>query len=347
MTLIGGETNVFGLDIGSTGIRVVQLRGANPPKSLITYGAVAIDPKIVMSDAQTDRQRLGEIIRKLLEDSRISTNNVVAGLPSNKVFSSVVDMPKLSKQEMDQSIKYQAEQYIPMPLDKVKLDWVVLGDSPNGSGNQEVLLVAAPNSYTESQLELLESMGLNVDSIEPDTVALMRALVPQTTTGAIMLMDVGAHSSDITIVYNGAPRVIRSIAIGGESLIKSAAQNLNIDVKQAAQFVSKFGLAEGKLEGQVFKALKPSVDNLVEEVGKSTKFFYARYPQVKIEKVVVSGGASRLPHFPLYLANAITMPVEIGNSWTNVSYDPTLQDTLLSISSQFSVAVGLALRYQS
>jgi type IV pilus assembly protein PilM len=157
----------------------------------------------------------------------------------------------------------------------------------------------------------------------------------------------GARTTDLIVVYGGAPRLIRSIAVGGETLIKSAMQNLNTDYKQAAQFVSKFGLAQDKLEGQVFKALKSSMESLIEEIKKSVKFFSSRYQQISIEKIVVSGGASRLPEFPLYVANNTGMPVEIGNAWTNANYSSTLHDTLLSISSQFSVATGLALRSEA
>lgn len=344
MNLFGGETNIFGLDIGSTGIRVVQARGLTVPKTLLTYGGVAVDSKLTQSDAQVDRKRLAVTVRKLISDARITTPNVVVGVPSPKVFSTVVDMPPLTKQELDTSIKYQAEQYVPMPLDKVKLDWAVMGPSPDNSGNQEVFLVAAPNTYTESSLELLESIGLNVVAIEPDAIALARALVPTTYTGVCMVLDLGANSTDLVVISGGVPRLVRSIAMGGETLIKSAAQNLNVDQKQAAQFVAKFGLSESKLEGQVFRALKSGVDNLVDEVKKSEKFFAGRYPQTKIEKIILSGGASRVPDFPVYLANAVGLPVEIGNAWSNLNYDPTLHDTLLGISSQFSVAVGLALR---
>ncbi len=344
MNLLGGETNIFGLDIGTTGIRATQLRGLSAPKTLVTYGATMIDEKMSQSDSQVDKRRMKGTIQKLLQDAKISTANVILGLPSSKVFSTVVDLPQLSHDELEHSIRYQAEQYIPMPLDKVKLDFVPLGVSPSDPQSQEVLLISAPNAYTESQLELVESIGLNVVAIEPDTVALCRALLPINYAGACIVLDMGARTTDLIVVYGPAPRLIRSIAVGGETLIKSAMQNLNTDYKQAVQFVSKFGLAQDKLEGQVFKALKSSMEDLVSEIRKSIKFFSGRYPQVAVEKIIVSGGSSRLPEFPLYLANNTGMPVEIGNAWTNINYSSTLHDTLLSISSQFSVAAGLALR---
>jgi len=121
-------------------------------------------------------------------------------------------------------------------------------------------------------------------------------------------------------------------------------QNLNIDEKQATQFVMKFGLSKDKLEGQVYEAIINSIELLTNEVEKSIKFFQTRYTNTNIDRIIVTGGGSVLPEFPLYLANKFMLNVEIGNAWRNVQFSPDRQNELLSISSQFSVAVGLAER---
>ncbi len=141
-----------------------------------------------------------------------------------------------------------------------------------------------------------------------------------------------------------APRLTRSIPTGTEAIIRSAQQNLGIDDKQAQQFVYKFGVSKDKLEGQVYQAILGTVDLLVGEIDKSIKFFQTRYPENKLEKVIVTGGASTIPEFPLYLANKFGLSVEIGNAWRNVSFAPERQNELLAVSNQFSVAVGLAER---
>jgi type IV pilus assembly protein PilM/plasmid segregation protein ParM len=142
----------------------------------------------------------------------------------------------------------------------------------------------------------------------------------------------------------GAPRLTRAIPSGVEAIIRSAAQNLNIDDKQAEQFVFKFGLGKDKLEGQVYQAIIGTVDLLTSEVDKSIKFFQSRYTDMKIDRIVVTGGASTLPEFPLHLANKFGLNVEIGNAWRNVTYDPNRQNELLAVSNSFGVAVGLAER---
>jgi len=158
------------------------------------------------------------------------------------------------------------------------------------------------------------------------------------------VIDVGFRSADLVVTMNGAPRLTRTIPNGIEAIIRAAAQNLNIDEKQAQQFVFKFGLSADKLEGQVYQAILSTVDLLMSEIDKSIKFFQTRYGAVPMERLIVTGGAAALPEFPLYLANKFGINVEIGNAWRNVAFSPERQNELLTVANQFGVAVGLAER---
>ena len=123
-------------------------------------------------------------------------------------------------------------------------------------------------------------------------------------------------------------------------------QNLSIDEKQAEQFVFKFGLSKDKLEGQIYQGIIGTVDLLVTEIEKSIKFITARYPETKLDRIIVTGGASALPEFPLYVANKFGVSVEIGNSWRNISFPASRQNELLAVSNHFGVAAGLAERLE-
>lgn len=341
MALMKGSSNLVGLDIGTTGIRVVEVRTGREPR-LITYGAVPIDAKVSQSDADIDRQQVASAVLKLLSDSRATTRNVVVGLSTSRVFTSVISLPKMGPGELAKAVQYQGEQHVPMSLEQVKLDWMIAGEAAD-SNQQEVLLVAAPNNLTERYLSMLEAIGLEVMAIEPDALAINRALVnPQ--DGIVMLLDVGAKSADLVISQNGLPKLIRSVPIGGDSFIKAASQNLNLEPDQAFQFVYKFGLTASKMEGQVRKAIKNSVDSLVSDVDKSVKFFINRYKGMQVGKIILCGKAAMLPDFPGYLANSLVLPVEIGNAWGHIATPVDLQTQLMELSNQFTVACGLALR---
>jgi type IV pilus assembly protein PilM len=344
MSILSGlSSNFFGLDIGTTAIRLVQLSGAGANKNLVKYAYVPIDSKIALSDSRADQQKMLQIISDLLAQAQITTKDVAVGVPSTRVFTTVIDFDKLSPSETARAIKYQADSFIPTPVEQSKIDWAVIGDSPKDRTKVEVLLSSVDNEYIEKRLDMLESIGLNVIAFEPDNLALVRALTVGDVSTPQMILDIGNKNTDLVITMNNAPRLTRSIPTGTEAIIRTAAQNLNVDDKQAEQFVFKFGMSKDKLEGRVFDAISGSIDLLASDIEKSIQFFQTRYG-TNVSRIIVTGGASSMPEFPVYLANKFGVEVEIGNSWRNVSYAPNRQNELLSVSNHFGVAAGLAER---
>ena len=344
MSILSGVSAFFGLDIGSTAIRLVELHGNGGQKSLVKYAYMPIESKIALSDSRNDQQRLAQAIAQLIDQARLSTKNVAVGIPSSRVFTTVADIDRLPNNELAKAIRYQADALIPTPLNESKLDWALLGDSPKEQTKLEILLSSVPNAFIEQRLDMLESIGLNVIAFEPDNLALSRALVPHDATTPQMVLDIGQKNTDLVILMNGTQRLTRAIPTGMEAVIRSAIQNLNVDEKQAEQFVFKFGLGKDKLDGQVYQAIIGTIDILIGEIDKSIKFFQTRYTDAKLERMIVTGGASVLPEFPLLLANKFGVNVEIGNAWRNVAVSSDRQNELLAISNQFGVAVGLAER---
>lgn len=344
MNILSGVSEFFGLDIGTTAVRLVELRGSGRVKALTKYAFIPIEAKVALSDSKADQQKLAQAIQDLLNQARVTTRNAAVGLPSNRVFTTVVDIDRLSPSEIAQTIKYQADSLIPTPVAESKMDWSVLGDSPKDKTKVEVLLTSITNDFIEARLDLLETIGLNVVAFEPENIALARAVIPVETTSPQLVLDIGFKGTDLVVSMGGAPRLSRSIPTGSEAILKAASQNLNIDDTQAQQFVFKFGLSKDKLEGQIYNAIIGTIDILMSEIEKSIKFFQARYVDQKIERIIVTGGASALPEFPLYIANKFNINVEIGNAWRNVSFPAERQNELLAASNHFCVAAGLAER---
>jgi len=344
MSILSGVSSFFGLDIGTTGIRLVELRGTGATKTLVKYAYVPVDVKTTQSDSKADQQKLAQTIANLVSEAKLTTKNVAVGLPSSRVFTTIADMDRLPAAELGKALMYQADSLIPTPPAESKIDWALVGDSPKDKAKVEILLSSVPNSFIEQRLDMIESIGLNVIAFEPDNMALSRAVIPAGTTSPQLVVDMGNLATDLVVTMGEAPRLSRSIPTGTEAVVRAAQQNLGIDDKQAQQFVYKFGVSKDKLEGQVYQAILSTVDLLVSEIDKSIKFFQARYPESKLERITVTGGASAIPEFPLYLANKFGLNVEIGNAWRNVAFAPDRQNELLAVSNQFSVAVGLAER---
>lgn len=341
MKLFSDDNSFVGIDIGSTAIRMVELRSGHGRPSLAAYGSIVLPGNIAASDAQTDRDRIVELLAELLRQNGVTTKNAVVGLPSTKVFATVITVPKLPQAELAKAVRYQAEQYVPMDISQVKLDHAVIGTSADGQ-QLDVLLIAAPNSATNKYLSILEGVGMEPLALEANSIAAARALIPNPPADGVVLVDFGSMDADIGIFEQGMPRLLRSVPVGEKVIVRTVSQSLGLNEIQAEQFAYKFGLTQTKLEGQVYKALKTTLDMLVSEVEKSVKFYNGRHPGAKLAKMVVTGRMAALPELAPYLANATGLPVEFGNAWAGVSYPQSEAEKLMSVSSEYAAAVGLA-----
>jgi type IV pilus assembly protein PilM len=344
MKIFNQTSDYFALDIGNTAVRVVQLSGDSSGWSLLHYGSVPVDIKISSSSSNDDQRRLGEVITTVIGQSGIRTRDVVVGIPSSKTFVTVVDMPDIKRDELAATIKYQAEQYIPMSTDEAKVDWALLGKSPNDQSKNEVLIAGVANEFSESRLDLVESLGLNVIAIEPDSIALARSLLPKGASDAKLIVEIGDFSTDIVVTYADAPRLIRSLPVGARTLVSAVSQNLNVQPDQAQQFVLKFGLDQSKLEGQVFRALETTLDQFTVEIIKSVKFFQTRYGGINIGSMIIGNYGASVPAFAEYLAAKAGLTAERGNPWRRVRVPLNDQAKLQPVADRFAVAVGLAQR---
>ncbi len=344
MKILSGNIEYFALDIGTTAVRAVQLARSGGGWSLSHYGMAPVSLRVATSDSPEDQKKLSETIMTVIGQSGITTKNVILGVPANKTFATVIDMPNMPLSEMAATIKYQADQYIPSSLDESKVDWALLGKPTPNSPTNEVLLVSVANSYVEQKLDFIESLGLNVIAIEPEPLAVMRALQPASDPSGKVIVDFGDFSTDIIITYADGPRLIRSIPTGVQSLVKVASQNLNVDPQQAQQFIMKFGVQQDKLEGQIYRVVESTVDQIAAEITKSVKFFQTKYPTIPLSQIIMSNYAVTVPGLGEYLAQKVGIQAQVGNPWQQVRVPVADQTNLQPLSSQFGVAVGLAQR---
>ena len=335
----------FALDIGTTAIRVVELAHSGRGWNLKNYGVQPIDIRLSESTAEKDQRLLGEAISSVIAQSGIHTKDVAIGIPSQKTFAAVVEIPNVaSKAELNASIKYQAENYVPMKADEAKIDWAVIGESPTDNQKVEVLVASVPNSFAEGRLDLLEGLGLNVVAIEPDSLALTRSLLPDGVVDGRLILDVGDSATDLVMTLGTAPRLIRSIPVGFQTMVRMAKQNLNIEQQQAGQLLLKFGVVPDRLEGQLLRAVNSTLEQLIAEIQKSLKFFGTKYAGVGVGAILSSGYAAVLPGLIDTISQHTNLPGQAATPWQHVNVPASEQTKLVPISSQFAVAVGLAER---
>ena len=296
MSLLHGVGDFFALDIGTNSIRMIQLSGnAEKGWTLDKFAYVPVDQKITKDDSETGKRKLGEIILGAREQAGIKTKNIAIGLPARKTYTAIIEVPNAPQRELTQTVKYEADQYVPMSVDEAKIDFAVLGISPNDAKKAEILLSSTDNAYAESVMESVEQLGLNVIAQEPEPIAMVRALAPVGVQDARMIIDLGETSTDLVVMYQGSPRLVRSIPGGLLSFVRTVENSLKVRDDQARQFILKFGLAQDKLEGKVFEALKSTLEGFAMEMTKSVRFFQNRYVGAQVGGIVLSGFSGIIP----------------------------------------------------
>ncbi len=345
MSLLKGVGEFFALDIGTSALRLIQLSGdAEHGFRLTNYAFVPVDQKIVQDNSELGQRKMGEIILGAVKQAGIKTKNVAIGLPAGKTYTAVIEVPNQTEKELKRSIKYELDQYIPMAADEAEVDYTVLGPSPNDPNKAEVLITSTAMDYAESSMELIEKTGLNVIAQEPEPIAMARSLAPVGSMDARIIVDLGEMSTDIVVVYKGAPRLVRSIPGGLTALVRTVATTLNVREDQARRFILKFGLAQDKLDGQVFKALDGNLDTFAQELTKSVRFFQNKYIGAPVLGIVLSGFAGMIPFIAEYIEVKTNVQTIQGNPWQLVQVTPEQQRALISVASEFAVAIGLAER---
>ena len=345
MNILKGVGDFFAMDIGTTSIRIVQLSGdATKGWSLQRYAYVPVDERTIQDSSDLGKKKFQDIVKTAVAQAGIRTKNIAVGLPAGKTFTSIIETDNQDQKDLEKTIRYQLDQYIPMAVEEAKADYKILGPSPNDPAKAEVLVSSTAKDYAEKMLENIEGMGFNVVAMEPEPLAMARALMPAGAVDARMIVDLGERTTDLVVVFHGAPRLVRSIPGGFDSLVKTVASSLSVREDQARQFILKFGLAQDKIEGQVFKALDSTLEQFAAELTKSVLFFQGKYTNVKVGGIVLSGFAEIIPFIAEYIEAKTDVPTMQGNPWQMVRVSQDQQQALMSVASEFAVAIGLAER---
>ena len=326
-------------------MRIVQLSGGSQHGwTLQKFAYVPIDQKLTQDSSDLGKKRLGEAILGAVNQAGIKTKNIAIGLPASKTFTSIVETETFPEKELKKSFKYEIVKYVPMDMSDAKADYVILGVSPNDPAKTEVLVSSVAKDYAESTMEMIEKTGLNIIAMEPEPLAMARALTPPGAINATLIVDFGEKSTDLVITFKGQPRLVRSIPGGFGVLVKAVASSMNVREDQARQFVLKFGLDQSQLNGQVFTVLSSHLDNFASELAKSVRFFQTKYINGKVGGIVLSGYADMIPLFAEYIESKTNISTAKGNPWQLVRTTANQQNALMNVASEFAVAIGLSER---
>lgn len=336
--------SVVGLDIGTKTIKVVELEQDGNTYNLRSSGVIGFKGDSVekMVDEKAIAQT-ADVIAKLFSAAGIRTKDVVIGLPESLAFTRTINLPLLTDQEVSAAIKWEAEQYIPIPIKDAIIQHQVLERKENGSNaGVSVLLVAAPRVLVERYVNLVHSAKFNVIAVETELIALVRSLAPVNQTS--VLIDFGAKSIDLAISKNGLLVFSRSIALAGDALTRSLMSTLGVKENEAEEYKRVYGMSPGQLEGKIRAAMEPVLMGIVDEIKKAIHFYQTEEKGDLPTSTIVSGGAAGTPELITYLTNALGGEVLVANPFTKVKVSPDVWTRLAPYSPLYSVAVGLAMR---
>ncbi|MBT4403018.1 pilus assembly protein PilM [Candidatus Falkowbacteria bacterium] len=377
--------NYLGVNLGTSSIKLVELANNKGTPKLTTYGFTEQSIDIIKDDSELARGEAVRILKRLCKEAGVNTTKAITALPTFSVFSSVISLPKMSKKDLAGAVKWEAKKIIPMPIEDVILDWHILNKEENlkmpgkiknffgridskdknsqeGSDLQKkennkeknkdikILLTGAPKNLVSKYIDIFTRAGLNLLSLETEIFSLVRSLVGNDKS-TLMIVDIGAMSTNISLIQNGVAIVNRSIGFGGKNISNEISQNLDVDFNRAEQFKFDIGInAGGQQDSSVFKTVENTIIPIVDEIKYTIDFFKnqlnfgAGQGNSNIEKIILTGGSSMMSYLPEYLSKQLNIKVYIGDPWARVVYPQELKSIFEEIGPKLAVSVGLAMR---
>ncbi|MBI2042461.1 MAG: type IV pilus assembly protein PilM [Candidatus Nealsonbacteria bacterium] len=344
------KPQAFGLDISDFSLKIIKLEKRGGLMALASFGEKTIKPGIIEEGEIKDGEALTEILReacKEVQGKRLNTKYVVASLPEERAFLQVIQMPKMKEDELKKAIRFEAENYVPLPIDNVYLDSQIVTPIVNHLDHLDALITALPQKTVDPYVTVLKRSGLKPLVLEMESQAISRALIAGgATTKSVLLIDMGASNTRLSIFAGHSLRFTSSIAFACRKLTETIAEALKISFQQA----EKLKIQEG-LDGQ--EILKPILTELAATIEKHLEYYqgYAAHEHLpstgkEIEKIILSGGGANLKGLSEFLSARLKLPVELGNPWINIMPSPIKEVPELpySESLRYTTALGLALQ---
>ena len=341
---------LVGLDIGSSAVKAIELKPAGKGYKVTGFGSEPVPPDSIVDGAIIDAAAVADSIRRLFESRNIKTREVAASLSGNAVIVKKITLPMMTEAELSESIYWEAEQYIPFDIQDVNLDYQILdkGDPAAGRNNLEVLLVAAKKEKIADYTGVIAQAGRTAVVVDVDAFALQNAYEVNygIDPGAVtVLLNAGASATNINILQGDQSVFTRDISIGGNAYTEALQRELNLPY-ETADLLKRVQAIDGASYDDARPVLRAVTENVMLEIQKTFDFFKTTAASDRIDRVILSGGASRAEGFTESLAERFGAPVEPFDPFKKISFDASKfkVDASADLAPTVAVAVGLALR---
>jgi len=352
MGVFGGKRPAIGLDVGSSTVKVAELRETKKGYQLVNFGMVPIPPEVIVDGAIMNSGAVVDAIRTLLSERKIKTRDVVASVSGQSVMIRKINMPAMTEDQLEEQIQWEAAQYIPFEISDVNLDFQILNPG-DAEGNMEVLLVAAKKEIINDYATVMADAGLNGVVVDVDAFSLLNMYeinYPIMENEVVALINVGASLINIVVIRGGNYVFSRDISMGGNLYTEEIQKQLSVSYEDA-ELLKKGGSGKADTEEVMRKEVEMVIREVSEqiagEIARSLDFYSAAAAaDAQLNKLWLCGGSCRISGLAEAIGKNQNLPVEILDPFKNIERNPKHFDPgyLEEIGPQAAVAVGLALR---
>ena len=346
--IFGRKKGVIGLDIGSSSIKLVELGESKNGYKLQNLGIAPLPPEAIVDGALMDSVTIIDAIRELIANTKAKTKDVITSVSGHSVIVKKITLPLMSDSELEESIQWEAERYIPFDINEVNIDFQIFGSSSENPEVMDVVLVAAKKDIINDYVSVIIESGLNPVIIDVDAFAIENMLsvnYEMEKDETVAMANVGASITNINILKNNMTAFTRDIFKGGNQITEEIQRQLHIDYEEAEK-IKVGSKIDATSQSIIQEVLKSASESLAIEIGNSIEFFQSTTTYEKISKLYLSGGGSKIKDFDIVLQQQIGVPVEIVNPFKKIEYSEKNFDLeyLREIGPMMAVGVGLATR---
>ena len=365
---LGGSQSVVGIDIGSSSIKMVQLRREHGKAVLETYGAISLGPYADLHAGQVARlpaQRLADALRDLMRESNITAKTAGVAIPFTSSLTSIIEIPPMSKDQLQRVIPLEARKYIPVPMNEITLDWFVIPkdefsenlDPNNGEKKKdimEVLLVAIHNDVLNTFQTVMTDINIQPQFYELEVFSAARSSLGH-GVAPVMLVDIGASTTKVSIIERGIVRMSHIINQGGQEMTLSITRAMNWDFEKAERVKREQGMqVDGNTSNtptgsgaltppSIRTALLSTLGRIIPDTHKVLLNYGKKY-QKNVPHIIFTGGGATVKEILPYAQERLGSEVLIAHPFEKVEAPAFLLDVLKEVGPEFAVAVGVALR---
>ena len=342
----GKKVAPVGLDIGSRTIKAAEIIETKKGQTLKKFGMTDIAPGLIEEGTINDPESVAESIRQLFKSYNIKKRNIALSIGGYSVIVKKINVSTMAEEQLQESIHFEAEQYIPFDISDVNLDFQILGPNENNPNQMNVFLVAAKKEMVNDYVNLANLAGLNPCIVDVEAFALQNIFeINYDTEGEnIALIDIGASKTSLNILKGSSSVFMRDVSLGCGQINQKIISLVNCSFEEADEI--KLGQQPDRISEEDMKEITSTiVSDWCTEIRRALDFFYSTYPDDQIKRIVLSGGGGNIEEFRELLAAETSAAVETINPFGKFSVDDSLDPLFIKeIAPQAAICMGLAIR---